>query len=825
MDERVEAHGEGRGGTAPAAPAAPAVSVAPAPPAGPVPAGSLRTAHGLTAEQVAERIAQGRVNDVPARPGRTVAGIVRAHLLTRINAVIGALFVIAAIVGPVQDALFGGVILANTLIGVVLELRARRTLDRLAVVGDTTVRVRRDGSPVTLGAAEIVVDDTVDVVRGDRIVADGLVRFAEGLEVDESLLTGEADPVVKRRGDTVLSGSFVVAGTGTFTATRVGHEAYAARLTVGAHAFGPVDSELRSGIDRILRCVTLAVVPAGIALLVTQLMVGEDLPEAVRRMVGGLVPMVPDGLVLLTSLAFAVGVVRLGRKRCLVQELPAVEGLARVDTVCLDKTGTLTEPSMDVDEVHSLDPAVPVDAVLGALGGADAHPDANMRAVIASRPVPAEWVRTANAPFSSARRWSGATFIEACGVDSTWLIGAPDVLLRPGHTVLAAADTYGARGLRVLLLVRCSRPLADLLRDPSAVPDAVVPCALVTIRQRVREEVPGALRYFAEQGVTTKVLSGDSAVSVGAVATALDLPGAHHPVDARYLPEAPAELADAVGRGTVFGRVGPRQKRDMVKALQAKGHTVAMTGDGVNDVLAVGDADIGVALGSGSPATRSAARIVLLDNSFAALPPVVAEGRRIIGNIERVAHLFLTKTVYSVLLAIAVVCARAPYPFLPRHITLVGTLTIGVPAFFLALAPGKERARPDFVGRVLRFAVPAGTLAAVATSVAYLAARRMYDGDLDAQTSAATLALFLVALWALAIIARPYTWWRILLVLTMAAGFVLVLVVPRLQEFFQLRLVGAAAPWTSVGCAAVAGLALELVWAYGRRTRAAVRTL
>ncbi|MFJ2773997.1 cation-translocating P-type ATPase [Streptomyces sp. NPDC087300] len=810
MEKRVEAHGGTGRGAGPGAPA------------GPVPTGPVDAALGLTAAQVAERVARGRVNDVPARSSRGVGEIVRANLLTRINAIIGVLFVIIMIVGPVQDALFGGVILANTLIGIVQELRAKRTLDRLAIVGETRPRVWRDGAPVTLGATEIVIDDTVDLGQGDRIVVDGLVRVAQGLEVDESLLTGEADPIVKRPGDAVLSGSFVVAGAGTFTATRVGREAYAAQLAEEARRFTLVNSELRNGIDRILRFVTLAIVPAGIALIITQLMVNDDdLPEAVRRMVGGLVPMVPEGLVLLTSLAFAVGVVRLGRKQCLVQELPAIEGLARVDTVCLDKTGTLTEPAMDVDEVHSLDPAVPVTAALGALGAADPRPNASMRAIAESHPAPDGWIRAAEAPFSSARRWSGAAFVESCGVESTWLIGAPDVLLRPGHTVLAAADTYGARGLRVLLLARSSRPLDELLRDPAAVPDAAVPCALVNIKQRIRREAPDTLRYFAEQGVTTKVISGDNAVSVGAVAAGLDLPGAHRPVDARYLPETPDELAEAVGRGTVFGRVGPQQKRDMVKALQAKGHTVAMTGDGVNDVLALKDADIGVAMGSGSSATRAVAQIVLLDNSFAALPHVVDEGRRVIGNIERVANLFLTKTVYSVLLAIVVVCARVPYPFLPRHITLIGTLTIGVPAFFLALTPNKERARPDFVGRVLRFAIPAGALAALATSVAYLVARQVYADDLDAETSAATLALFLVALWALAIIARPYTWWRVLLVLTMAAGFCLVLLVPALQEFFQLRLVGVTAPWASVGCAVVAGLALELVWAYGRRGRAA----
>ncbi|MDX3366858.1 HAD-IC family P-type ATPase [Streptomyces sp. ME02-6987-2C] len=784
------------------------------------PGGAVRVGGGggLSAAEVAERVAAGQVNDVPARSSRTIGEIVRSNLFTRINAIIGVLFVIVMIVGPVQDGLFGGVILANTAIGIIQEVRAKRTLDQLAIVGESRPRVWRDGQRLELSASEIVIDDSIDLGQGDKIVVDGTVTSGDSLEVDESLLTGEADPVVKQPGDPVMSGSFVVAGSGTFTATRVGKEAYASQLADEARRFSLVNSELRNGIDRILKFVTYAIVPAGIALIITQFVVNDNnFSEAIRRMVGGLVPMVPEGLVLLTSLAFAVGVVRLGKKQCLVQELPAIEGLARVDTVCLDKTGTLTEASMDVDEVLPLLPELPVDAVLGALGAADERPNASLQAIIESYPAPEGWRRTATAPFSSARRWSGASFAEPSGTESAWLLGAPDTMLPAGHSVLTAADSYGARGLRVLLLARSDRPLDALMDDPAAVPAAVTAAALVVIKQRVRPEARATLDYFADQGVTAKVISGDNAVSVGAVASSLSLPGAERPVDARFLPDEPAELADAVEENTVFGRVGPQQKRDMVGALQSRGHTVAMTGDGVNDVLALKDADIGVGMGSGSPATRAVAQIVLLNNNFSALPSVVAEGRRVIGNIERVANLFLTKTVYSVLMALVVVIAQVPYPFLPRHITLVGSLTIGIPAFFLALAPNKERARSNFVGRVLRFAIPAGALAAAATSVAYLIARSVYDDNLDAETSAATLALFLTALWALAVIARPYTWWRVLLVLTMAVGFAVVLVVPYLQEFFQLKLVGVTAPWAAVACAAVAGLVLEFVWARMRR--------
>lgn len=354
-----------------------------------------------------------------------------------------------------------------------------------------------------------------------------------------------------------------------------------------------------------------------------------------------------------------------------------------------------------------------------------------------------------------------------------------------------------------------ARATTSTIRKPAR---GARPTALVVLEQRLRPDAADTLRYFADQDVRAKVISGDNAVSVGAVAGKLGLTGTT--VDARRLPAEQDRMAQALDEGTVFGRVTPQQKRDMVGALQSHGHTVAMTGDGVNDVLALKDADIGVSMGSGSEATRAVAQIVLLNNSFATLPSVVAEGRRVIGNITRVATLFLVKTVYSVLLAVLVVCWQVEYPFLPRHLTLLSTLTIGIPAFFLALAPNKERARPHFVRRVMRYSVPGGVVAGTATFVTYLIARHYYvgKGSLDAETSAATLTLFLISMWVLAIIARPYTWWRIALVASMGVAFLFVLIVPWLQHFFALKLVGVTMPWVAVGIAAVAAVALELLW-------------
>ncbi|MFI8189662.1 HAD-IC family P-type ATPase [Streptomyces sp. NPDC085946] len=765
---------------------------------------------GLTASEVAERVARGQVNDVPVRSSRSVVDIVRANVLTRFNAIIGVLWLIMLVVAPIQDGLFGFVILANTGIGIVQEWRAKKTLDSLALIGEVRPTVRRDGAAAEVGTSEIVLDDVLEIGPGDKAVVDGVCVEADGLEIDESLLTGEADPVVKHPGDPVLSGSFVVAGGGAFRATKVGREAYAAQLAEEASRFTLVHSELRSGISTILKYVTWMMVPTAIGLIVSQLVVeDDDLGDSVARTVGGIVPMVPEGLVLLTSVAFAIGVIRLGRKQCLVQELPAIEGLARVDTVCLDKTGTLTEGGMDVTGLRALDGAdeAYVRQVLGALGTSDPRPNASLKAIADACPAPADWRCTAALPFSSARKYSGASFDEADGGSGTWLLGAPDVLLPEDDPALAETVRMNEQGLRVLLLARAERELDD----PEAA-SGVKPTALVVLEQRLRPDAADTLRYFAEQDVSAKVLSGDNAVSVGAVAAKLGLSGTA--VDARRLPADRDGMARALDGGTVFGRVTPQQKREMVGALQAHGHTVAMTGDGVNDVLALKDADIGVAMGSGSEATRAVAQIVLLDNSFATLPSVVAEGRRVIGNITRVATLFLVKTVYSVLLAILVVCWQVEYPFLPRHLTLLSTLTIGVPAFFLALAPNRERARPHFVRRVMRYAIPGGVLAAVATFATYLIARRHYTGAgaLDAETSAATLTLFLISMWVLAIIARPYTWWRIALVAAMGGAFLLVLAVPWLQEFFALKLVGVTMPWVAVGIAVVAAAALELLW-------------
>ncbi|MET0196769.1 MAG: HAD-IC family P-type ATPase, partial [Rhodococcus fascians] len=632
---------------------------------------------GLTEAEVAQLRADGKSNDVPARASRSVKDIVRGNVFTRINAILGVLLIIVLSTGSIVDGMFGLLIIANSGIGIIQEIRAKKTLDELAIVGQSKPVVRRDGVAREVAPDEVVLGDVIELGPGDQIVVDGSVVEASSLEVDESLLTGEADAVHKEIDAPILSGSFVVAGSGAYRATKVGRDAYAAKLAEEASKFTLVHSELRSGIDKILKFITYLMIPAGALIIYNQLFSsGQSLGPALNGMVAALVPMVPEGLVLMTSIAFAVGVVRLGQRKCLVQELPAIEGLARVDVVCADKTGTLTENGMRLAELRVVeegDTAV-LPRVLAALAHDDPRPNASVLAIAEAFPEDPGWTETAVAPFSSAKKWSGLSY----GDDGNWLLGAPDVLLDPTSDIARQAEEVGSSGLRVLLLAS-----SDLPVDDDAAPGVVTPRALVILEQKVRSDARETLEYFASQSVAVKVISGDNAVSVGAVAGSLGLAGS--PIDARNLPERTEDLADTVENSTTFGRVRPDQKRRMVGALQSRGHTVAMTGDGVNDVLALKDADIGVAMGSGSAATRAVAQIVLLDNKFATLPYVVGEGRRVIGNIERVSNLFLTKTVYSVLLAVLVglgglsskLFGTDPllFPFQPIHVTIAAWFT------------------------------------------------------------------------------------------------------------------------------------------------------
>jgi cation-transporting ATPase E len=771
-------------------------------------------ATGLTDAEVAQRVADGKTNDVPTRAARSVSDIVRANVFTRINAILGVLLVIVLSTGSVINGSFGLLIIANSAIGIIQELRAKQTLDKLAIVGQAKPLVRRQSGTKALLPSEVVLDDVIEIGPGDQIVVDGEVLEENNVEVDESLLTGEADLIAKDAGDNVMSGSFVVAGSGAYRATKVGHEAYAAKLAEEASKFTLVNSELRSGINKILQFITYLLIPAGLLIIYTQLFTTDaGWRESVLRMVGALVPMVPEGLVLMTSIAFAVGVVRLGRRQCLVNELPAIEGLARVDVVCADKTGTLTESGMRVSDLKPLSEAA-VGDILAQLASDDARPNASMLAIAEAYKMPPGWTASATAPFKSATKWSGASY----GEHGNWVIGAPDVLLKPGSPVAEEAERIGSLGLRVLLLGS-----SDLPVDHPYAPGTVTPVALVVLEQRIRPDARDTLDYFASQKVSIKVISGDNAVSVGAVASSLGLEG--ETMDARKLPDQPDKLADTLEEYTTFGRVRPDQKRAMVHALQSRGHTVAMTGDGVNDVLALKYADIGVAMGSGSSASRAVAQIVLLDNKFATLPYVVGEGRRVIGNIERVSNLFLTKTVYSVLLAVLVGLAGLAskifgsdpllFPFRPIHVTIAAWFTIGIPAFILSLAPNDERAHPDFVRRVMTSALPSGLVVGIATFTSYLAA---YQGRAATETqqmqasTAALITLLVTAVWVLAVVARPYQWWRVALVTVSALAYVVIFSIPFAQKWFMLDPSNAVITSMALAIGLVGAAVIELIW-------------
>ena len=755
---------------------------------------------GLSAAEVEQRRQEGRTNDVPDAPVRTVGQIVRNNVLTPVNAIIGSMFVLIMVAGFPADALFAGVVVSNSVIGIAQELKARRTLHRLAVLSAPRARVVRDGRTQEVGTSEVVADEILELQPGDQVVVDGEVVVARGLEIDESLLTGESDPVDKAPGDGVMSGSFVNAGAGWYRATAIGADSYAARLSEEARRFKLAGSELKGGVNVILRRLTW-IIPLTTVLLLGRLLATEDRwQEALRGTVAAAVAMVPDGLVLLTSLAFFTGVVALARREALAKELASVELLARVDTLCLDKTGTITTGEISFERVEPLGSATEAEATgaLASLASADPAPNATLAAIVdAVGSPPPGWRLTGSVPFSSARKWAAAGF-EGRG---TFHLGAPDVLLGAGdasNDARAKAAAASADGDRVLVVTRSgeAEPSGDSL------PDDREPVCLVHLGDTIRSDAPEIFAYFRDQGVDLKVISGDHPATVAAVAHRAGItddpegdtegsdrgPGRLHvpAFDARQLPDQPDELADTLDSATVFGRVDPHQKRAMVHALQSRGRTVAMTGDGVNDVLALKDADMGIAMGTGSSAARAVAQLVLLDNRFATLPRVLAEGRRVINNIERVANLFITKAAYAVLLTLLIGLSGSPFPFLPRHLTLIGTFSVGVPGFFLALAPNHRLVKPGFLRRVLRFSLPAGAVAGVVTFVLYEVVRRLDGVGLDEARTSATMTLLGIGLVILLLISRPLRPWKVGLAAAMAGSYGAAMALPFLREFFEL---------------------------------------
>lgn len=752
---------------------------------------------GLTSADVAERVADGRTNDVPDAPVRSNLQIIQANVLTPVNGIISTLFVLILVAGYPADALFAGVVVSNSVIGIAQEFQARRTLTELAVLSAPKARVRRDGETTEVGVSEVVADDVLELSPGDQVVVDGDVLAESGLELDESLLTGESDPVEKAVGDAVLSGSFVSAGSGFYRATHIGAESYAAKLSEEARRFELAGSELRRGVNVILRWLTFIIPPASILLLLRQLDTQSEWQDALQATVAAAVAMVPDGLVLLTSLSFIAGVVALARRQALAKELASVELLARVDTLCLDKTGTITTGEISLASIQPVGGTTDGEAaeILGALGASDPSPNATLQAIIEHYDAPDGWTVTNSLPFSSARKWAATEF----GDRGTFYLGAPDILFDADDVERVRAAEAAADGLRVLLVSRSDSGWHD-----QELAETRTPVCLVLLEETIRPDAQEIFSFFREQGVTLKVISGDNPATVAEVARRAGVDGAEAWVDAREIPDDQEQLADHLESTTVFGRVTPHQKRAMVHALQSRGRTVAMTGDGVNDVLALKDADMGIAMGAGSSSTRAVAQLVLLDNKFATLPRVLAEGRRVINNIERVANLFITKAAYAVLLTALVGIAGAPFPFLPRQLTLIGSFSIGLPGFFLALAPNESLVRPGFLERVLRFSIPAGAVAGAVTYGLYEWVRRLDDVVLAEARTAATMTLLAVGLMILVLISRPLKPWKIGLAAAMAASYALVMAIPFGRNYFQLDLPPGPA-WAGVAIASALG--------------------
>ncbi|MDR1999799.1 MAG: cation-translocating P-type ATPase [Frankiaceae bacterium] len=815
----------------------PARAEAPAPQIGAGPAFSTPP-DGLTGAQVAERVAAGAANQVSVRAGRSVWQIIRLNVFTFFNGLLFALFLIILATGQWQNALFGGVIVANSAIGIGQELRATRTRHRLEILNAPHARVVRDGASAQIEVEAVVADDLLDLRAGDQVPADGVVRASAGLEIDESLLTGESDPVPKAAGDAVQSGSIVVAGSGRAQATGVGAQAYATQLAIEAKRATLTRSELIEGTNRLLRWISLMMLAVGPILLWSQFRSRDNhtWQDAVTGAVAALVGMVPEGLVLLTSLAFMVGTVTLARRQVLVQELPAVEGLARVDVVCLDKTGTLTHGDIVFDRLEPAADQAPEDLeqALGLLARSD---DANATAAaVAARYPSTGWTALRRTPFSSARKWSA---VGAQG-RGTWILGAPEMILpaaqipdrapipdgapdpdgaRAAGWARERADALAAAGSRVLLLAHCPDPLPE--GPEPALPPDVRAAALVVLAERVREDAAETLRYFDAQGVALKVISGDNPRTVGAVAAAVGVPGvrgAEDAVDARTLPEDLDELAEVVGAHAVFGRVTPQQKRAMVAALRRRGHVVAMTGDGVNDALALKDADIGVAMGNGSAATRAVAQLVLMDSRFGHLPSVVAEGRRVIANIERAANLFLVKNVYSLVLALITAVTLGAYPLAPIQLTLISVVTIGIPGFALAFGPNARRYIPGFLGRVLRFAAPVGFITGACDYAGYRISRAVESGSSVAEgRTTGTIVVLVISMWTLSVLARPLAAWKAALVATMVGAVTVIVLIPPLASGIFLMEVSARRLIIGLSIGLCGAAAVEAAYRLGRR--------
>lgn len=692
---------------------------------------------------------------------RTVSQIIRAHTLTYFNLLNLILAALVFLSGQYKNMLFMGIVISNSLIGIIQELKVKSLIDKLSVITATKTK-RVNGDKITeIPIEEIEIGDILYVAAGDQIVADGTVLSSEGLEVNESLLTGESVPVLKKAGDPLYSGSFITAGSGTGTVIHTGQDNYAVKLVRKAQNKRRATSEMQDAINRIIHYVSYAIIPIGIALFCIQYFRADDtISNSLVNTVAGVLGMIPEGLVLLTSVSFILGVGRLAQKRALVQEMEAIEALARVNVLCLDKTGTITTGELNVDSLIPLnDSEETITRIMNGLVFAFSETNATGKALQQyfsdTRPFPVE----EQIPFSSRRKFMGIST-----PDGHFLLGAPDFLTTDPE-IHKQAETYSRQGLRVLLLGSCPQ----LYRDPSEI-RSFHAIALIILSDCIKEDAIDTLRFFAEQGVEVKIISGDSPATASYIGKQTGIPGAEHFVDSATLPDDPEQLRDLVSHTTVFGRVTPEKKQAIIKAYQANGQIVGMVGDGINDVLALKDADCGIAMANGADAAKQSAHIVLMDSNFSSMKNIVKEGRTTIANIERVSALYLTKTIYSVLLCTIFIIIGRSYPFIPIQLSLIGACAIGIPSFFLALEQHEEVTTTGFLRHVLRISLPAALILVVGIGIVQILAVPLHFSD----RFISTLNLIIGGFLSLGVVARvchPWNRWRLLLMVAISCIF------------------------------------------------------
>ena len=753
----------------------------------PVPVLETNPETGLSSAQAQDRMDAGWGNLPIDPPGKTVGQIIKSNIFTYFNMLFFVLAAFVLVFGTWQNAMFLGVVFANIAIGIVQELRSKRTLDKLTLLTAPHGFVIRDGRQRKIPTSEMVRDDIVVFSAGSQIYADAVVVSGE-CSANEALITGEADEIKKTPGSELLSGSFVVSGECRARLTQVGADSYANRLTLEAkEAKPPQQSEMMRSLTRLVQVIGIAIIPLGVLMAVKEIVwLGRSVSDGVVATVASLIGMIPEGLYLLTSMALAAGVVRLAQKKTLVHDMGCIETLARVDVLCVDKTGTVTENKMTVEDVVPLCPdrfeEGDIRLIMADYVGAMRADNDTMAALRRYFTGEVKQPAVKAVPFTSARKFGGVSFHE----DETYLLGAPDVLLGERYGKYAAQiDAYSAKGCRVLLLA-----LYDGQPDDEALDADMLPISLILLSNKIRAEAPDTFKYFAEQGVAIKVISGDNAMAVSEVAKRAGIKGAESYVDARTL-ETDEDIAAAVEKYTVFGRVTPDQKRRFVRALKAAGHTVAMTGDGVNDVLALKEADCSIAMASGSDAASQVSHIVLLESNFAAMPSVVAEGRRVINNIERSAALFLVKNIFSFSLAVISLIFTLPYPVTSAQMSLVSALTIGAPGFVLAMEPNTARIKGKFLPNVIYRALPGGLTDLILVLGVILFCMVFQVGE-NMMSTVCAIILNIVGLMVVHYTCKPYNLLRKAMMTGLTVAFVFcVLLLPQLFTLTSLDLPGA----------------------------------